>query len=693
MMKSKYLSELLQSKNIHILPPEIKSSLLNEANLMSDLGVENEDDHVQFLIILQHTPDLLSKLMPSIPVDEELASRVAAKVFSDRAKRPIDSMLNLMLSVAEAASSLGLPVHKEAVEKWGYPQGFEGNEPRPTYDLNKWMRATRDIYLKVQQGETQSEAEKSATKDWDKMENTDYHNWLKFYRERVPEKYPKLANFYTSDDTPGMYIPNPVDFSSLKGKIPHPIEREREDDPLKSVWKKREEKKEEKEGEDVLSVRDQIEFQRSKIVSRLNAAERLLASMEGQYFAGNEQEIMLKLLQDLKRKVQIANKISIKSSLFEDYIYRTANMLKFHGRDRAANFFYKIAMPPLGAPPGPLGAPPVPAGPPTGGPPTEGPLTTGEPKAGDAKGTKQAFKEFIDGLNRRFPGDDDDTRRERRKKEREAKKESAVANSPKAPPTGEVPPSPAAPPPPPAAPVTGGYEDDGDIVVTAQIAGAPPEPILPAETAGPPDPRARPLTPRVAPPSRPVPEAGERGDLTVREDEPVTTDDKTDDIIDAALKEVTIGDVIRRLEMLVSIYNQREISRQINILDIMMDRIGLASFFPALAEAMGKAIESGNYISTRLEDILTKLKGSAESVEGQQWLEPQRNLETPETATVRKGLEKREEEEELRKSRRRERELAKARGQIPEGGAGAAAPAELATPAAMPPPARPIATR
>jgi hypothetical protein len=226
------------------------------------------------------------------------------------------------------------------------------------------------------------------------------------------------------------------------------------------------------------------------------------------------------------------------------------------------------------------------------------------------------------------------------------------------------------------------------------MAGAPPEPIGEAETKGPPDPRARPLSANVPPPAPPPPAKEEAGDITVTDEEPVTADDKTDDIIDAALKEVTVDDVIRRLEMLVSIYNQREISRQINILDIMMDRIGLASFFPSLAEAMGKAIESGNYISTRLEDILTKLKGSATTHQGEEWLEPTRAPETPETAAVRQGLEKQEEEEELRKARRRERELAKAKGQTPEGGAGAAAAQELAAPTAVPaPPARPIATR
>jgi hypothetical protein len=147
---------------------------------------------------------------------------------------------------------------------------------------------------------------------------------------------------------------------------------------------------------------------------------------------------------------------------------------------------------------------------------------------------------------------------------------------------------------------------------------------------------------------------------------------------------------------LVSIYNQREISRQINILDIMMDRVGLASFFPALGEAMGKALDSNQYIATRLEDILAKLKGSVESAGTAEWLEPSRTT-TPESEAVRKELEAKEEQEEARKERRRQKEVQKAlseRGEAPpEPGVGAMAPEELAGPAAMPPPARRIPTR
>ena len=230
------------------------------------------------------------------------------------------------------------------------------------------------------------------------------------------------------------------------------------------------------------------------------------------------------------------------------------------------------------------------------------------------------------------------------------------------------------------------------------MGGMPEDPIGTAESGGPPDPRSRTLMPKL--PERPAPVPEDKGEISVSEgdlEKPVTVDDRTDDVIEAALSKITIQDVIQRLEMLVSVYNQREISRQINILDIMMDRVGLASFFPALGEAMGKALDSNQYIATRLEDILAKLKGSVESSGAAEWLEPNRTS-TPQSEAVRKDLEARESEEEARKERRRQKEISKAMGEeteaAPAPGVGAMAPDELAGPAAVPPPpARGIPTR
>jgi hypothetical protein len=174
----------------------------------------------------------------------------------------------------------------------------------------------------------------------------------------------------------------------------------------------------------------------------------------------------------------------------------------------------------------------------------------------------------------------------------------------------------------------------------------------------------------VAPPAaRPAPAPIPRepvGDVTP--DEPEATErpvDNTDDVIEAALKNVSIEDVVNRLEMLVSIYNQREISRQLAILDIMMDRIGLASYFPQLGESMSKALEANQYIGNRLQEILGKVKGSMETPGASEWIEV-RQQNNPETEGMRQRLDQKQQQEEKRKEMRKEREAAKLEGRAPE---------------------------
>jgi hypothetical protein len=138
-------------------------------------------------------------------------------------------------------------------------------------------------------------------------------------------------------------------------------------------------------------------------------------------------------------------------------------------------------------------------------------------------------------------------------------------------------------------------------------------------------------------------------------------EDKTDDVIEAALKGVTVDDVISRLEMLVSIYNQREISRQLAILDIMMDKIGIASFFPSLGEAMSKALEANQYIGNRLAEIMAKVKGSINMPGASQWIEVQQQ-NNPESSKIRGRLEEQQMKEDRARELRRQKDMAKLEG-------------------------------
>ena len=81
---------------------------------------------------------------------------------------------------------------------------------------------------------------------------------------------------------------------------------------------------------------------------------------------------------------------------------------------------------------------------------------------------------------------------------------------------------------------------------------------------------------------------------------------------DFDLENVTIEDVIAKLEALSNLYKNREISRQLSLVDLMMDKLGIASFFPALSEATRSSLESNQYGLSRIEGILSRLRGSIE---------------------------------------------------------------------------------
>jgi hypothetical protein len=379
-------------------------------------------------------------------------------------------------------------------------------------------------------------------------------------------------------------------------------------------------------------VRDTIESQRKKLIGRLNAAEKLLSSIDGQLFAGDDQELMLKLLQDLKRRIQTANKRTVKSSLFEDHIYRTANLLKLQGKDEAAGFFLKVAQfGDLGAPVG-AGLPGLP-GTPAGG--------SDEPAAESGKGNKQEthdlLKEFFDNIKRGVD-DPDDTVEERENLE----KEKDAPPAPEPAPAASPPPS-DTPPPPPA---TASFIDD-----QIKIGGGYWQPIVKsAQMAPAPRPAPVPAPARVAPQQVQV-EGGEDN----------IDDDNTDDVIEAALRNVTTEDVVNRLEMLVSIYNKRELSRQLGILDIMMDKLGIAAYFPSLGEAMSKALEANQYIGNRLGEILSRIKGSVDSPGASEWIEVS-NEENPATAGLRSRLDQEKAKDEQRKELRKQQDLAKMQG-------------------------------
>lgn len=83
-----------------------------------------------------------------------------------------------------------------------------------------------------------------------------------------------------------------------------------------------------------------------------------------------------------------------------------------------------------------------------------------------------------------------------------------------------------------------------------------------------------------------------------------------DSAIDNLFKNVKVEDVVSKLETLSNIFKEREIPRQLAIVDMMLNALNLSPMFPGLSESHNKALESNNYILTRIDDVLSKLRGT-----------------------------------------------------------------------------------
>lgn len=71
----------------------------------------------------------------------------------------------------------------------------------------------------------------------------------------------------------------------------------------------------------------------------------------------------------------------------------------------------------------------------------------------------------------------------------------------------------------------------------------------------------------------------------------------------------TIEDVVVVLEPTAQQLSERSVVRELTKADMMLDALNIASHFPELGEAIAKMIESTLYVHTRLEKVISKLKG------------------------------------------------------------------------------------
>jgi hypothetical protein len=483
---------------------------------------------------------------------------------------------------------------KNINNKQAYPNIEEMSYFNKTHDLNKWIKSLKTLYYNEQvNNANRTEILKNITKDWSETEIYDFLNWLKFYEEGTHLKY-KTAQFW---------------FNPLKNREDSSTNTS-EDIQQAMVELPNPEKKR------------IIEYQRNKIIGRLDSAEKLLRSDEGQLFADKELSSLLDTIYELKKKIHMVNKRSSSDKLYNDMIVREANKLTRIGFYDAGEMLYALAdeQPPVPASSGPATALPVPTSPSppmngsgsAGGLPLEMPSVNNPPDI--SKEQSKGVDQFLQKLNSgSIPTDknyiDDDVL--------------------------EI------------------IDEESDLFTEAQIADAPPTEVI--------TPPAPPAPTAVSAPDKMMtqPKPTSQNKPIIPEDKLEVTEDDLenhtnfDKAMDTVFSNLTIADIVAKFEEIAKFYKTREMPRQLAFADMMLDSLGLAPFFPSLSEATNKALEANNYISSRIEDIIAKLRGTMDT--GDIDLQSD-NTQSPEIEKTKKILSEQEAKEKARKQTRKELE-------------------------------------
>lgn len=476
----------------------------------------------------------------------------------------------------------------DKINKNSYPNFDEFQQLSEQRDIKKWLDSAKAIYFQENNGVGRNAAFKTITAQWDEDEVKDFTHWLKYYEEGSHLKYKKAQSWFEGA-APGYFLP--LQYEN-KRAVEEPTVPGKDIDYAKNVISNEMTEKEKK------SI---IENTRKKFISRLDSAEKVLRTSDGELFVGKEMEAIVEALFNIKKKILLINKISTSTKIYDDIIIREANVLNKNGFTKAGNHLSKLAQDAL-----PAELSPLPTDPATGGLPAQPTTDTGglpgTAAPDPAEDQKTAVEGFLNNMETaNFSISEDE---EEEQDEKQADDDLSV-------------------------------DDDellvwDDLFVVAQAAPAP------LNTTSPP-PEA---------PTAPATEAP--ADATLNPTAPAG-EDKLEQQFEQLFANTTVEDVVAKLDELANIFRTREIPRQLSFVDIMLDHLNLASMFPNLSEAINKSLESNNYCLTRVEDITSKLRGTINA--------PEMNLSGDGTSNpVKDKLQSDLDKEKARKEKRKEME-------------------------------------
>jgi hypothetical protein len=481
--------------------------------------------------------------------------------------------------------------------KTAYPVAPTGHHLQQPRDVSKWARAAQEINFYADQGYPVAKCFDHVTQDWGDPEKVEFQQWLKFYQEGAHEKY-KMASEKDYLQLDGMPA---IPMHHLKAKLPG----KRDHFPYMERILERQEADDQARRAEEEAERERQENLKKKVKSldsRLRSALKLMADPEIQRELGPKMDISIhdwvRQLQDLQRYVMLVPSQIRHAQSLDDLVFRKASYLSSEGFHKAANVLVSLAQvepPPVGEL-GELG--------------DLGDLDTDLDLAGEEgeeEGSAEAPEEDLPDLEEGggeaellpeegFEDEVDHTAMKEVMKLMNGFKEdiSSAEDELEA-------------------------DDFAEHVVVAQV--------LPPEE-------------RIRLKNQPEFVVGEEGDP------------------DMPRAGVTLEKVIERFEGISHMLKNREIPRQFGIADIELNELGMASYFPSLAEALKSALDSNQYMLTRVEDIISKLRGAIPPKMDFDLEEEPERRQDPALEAVRNTLEQQEQIEKDKAERRRQERLA-----------------------------------
>ncbi len=482
------------------------------------------------------------------------------------------------------------------MNKTAYPMKYDDKSERTPYDLEKWVATLRGIETLISvHANSPALAFDRLTKDMPRAEKASFERWMKFYKTNEHMKYKSASSFFYSGDD-GYILPIKRDQDLQATDV----------NPLKDLAKVEEETRQLEEE----NKRKQILKTKNKLISRLDATEKVLRSEDGHILAGEEFEFFIDTLYDLKKKIHKLNKKSTSTRLYEDMIVCAAGKSTLSGFSKSASIFQKLADDAKGLSPAPVVAPTV-------------AHTIVAPEA--EKEIEDGISELMERTNPADSEDDDEShaRDDIEFDVNDARFEHVQDTMRQTPSDDDI-----------YSFVQGGNssdilnrlaDKDFELTVFAQATDVKPS----TETKPPPPAKAENVTPAHI--------------------------DRFDEILNSALKSVTVSDIVKKLEMLTNIHHAREIPGQLARLDMMLRAKGLNTVFPQLSEAINKSLEANNYVATRLDEILSSIR-SIETTGNSVDLEPSAVAEDTESQKIKGALTKEQKDDEDRKKARKRME-------------------------------------